>query len=107
MEQSGSTAGRQTTAAQASHNARHDGPAEIVDEHGHGSTPAAWTGVGICLVGSLVVSLAVVFTHLVTAIVGAVIVLAAPVVAKVMSKAGKGATGRDGRPAGTGRATSH
>ena len=103
MEQSGGTAGRPVTSAQASRNAQPDGPAEIVDEHGHGSTPAAWAAVGLCLVGGLVASLAVVFTHVPTGIVGGVLMLASPVLGRVLSGMGYGAKGAHGHAAGASR----
>ena len=77
--------------------------ADIVDEHGHGHSVAAWAGVGVCLVGFLVLSLAVVGTSLVWGIVGSAIILASLVVAAVLSKAGYGVKTADGRAVGVGR----
>ena len=106
MERNEGMGGRPVTPEQASRNAQTDGPAVVVDEHGHGNTPAAWAAVGLCLVGSLVVSLAVVFTSLVWAIIGSVVVLAGPVVGKVLSAAGHGAKKPSGAPAGADRPSS-
>ena len=105
MEQHAGTGGRPVDPAQASRNAQPDGPAEVVDEHGHGNTPAAWAAVGICLVGSLIASLAVVFTSLTWGIIGGVLAaVVAPVVGKVLSAKGYGVESESGRPAGVGRA---
>ena len=103
MEQHAGTGGRPVDPAQASRNAQPDGPAEVVDEHGHGNTPAAWAAVGICLVGSLIASLAVVFTSVLWGVVGGVLMVLSPVVGRVLSGMGYGAKGEHGRPAGAGR----
>ncbi|PPK96068.1 hypothetical protein CLV92_105169 [Kineococcus xinjiangensis] len=103
MEQSGGTAGRPVTPAQASRNAQPDGPAEVVDEHGHGSTPAAWSAVGLALLGGLIASLAVVFVNIPMGIVGGVMMLLAPVLGMVLSKMGYGAKGAHGGAAGAHR----
>ncbi len=54
---------------------------DIVDEHGHGHSVAAWAGVAVCLVGFLILSLAVVFPSLTWGIIGGVVILASLVVA--------------------------
>ncbi|MEO7058944.1 MAG: HGxxPAAW family protein [Lapillicoccus sp.] len=63
-----------------------------MDEHeSHGHSTAAWTGVITIMVGSLVMSLAVVFPSVVWFIVGALICVAGVVAGKVLSMAGFGA----------------
>jgi hypothetical protein len=59
------------------------------DSHGH--SVAAWTAVGIVLVGSLVMSLAVAFAVVWLFIVGAVVAVAGGVAGKVMTAMGYGA----------------
>ena len=58
---------------------------------GHGHSVAAWTAVAIILVGAVVMSLAVVFPHLVWFIIGAVIAVLGAIVGKVLAMAGFGA----------------
>ena len=77
---------------------------DVVEEHGHGHSVAAWAGVGTCLVGFLVLCLAVVFTNLVSGIVGGVIILASLVVSYGLAKAGYGVKNSRGEPVGVGRA---
>ncbi|MEZ0163635.1 HGxxPAAW family protein [Kineococcus sp. LSe6-4] len=77
--------------------------ADIVDEHGHGHSIAAWAGVGVCLVGFLILCLAVVFPSLTWGIVGGVVILGSLVVSAVLAKAGYGVKGPDGKPVGLGR----
>ncbi|NAZ85530.1 HGxxPAAW family protein [Kineococcus indalonis] len=76
---------------------------DVAEEHGHGHSLAAWAGVATCLVGFLVLSLAVVFTHLVSGIVGGAIILASLVVSYGLAKAGHGVKDSHGRPVGVGR----
>ena len=59
------------------------------DSHGH--SLAAWTGVGILLFASLVMSIAVVIASVPWFVVGAALVLVGLVAGKVMSMAGYGA----------------
>lgn len=59
-------------------------------EHGHGHSVAAWTGVGILLVGSLVMSVAVVLTSLWLFIAGSVVCVLGVVAGKVLALAGYG-----------------
>ena len=59
------------------------------DDHGH--SVAAWTAVAIILVGAVIMSLAVVFPHLVWFVVGAVIAVIGAIVGKVLAMAGFGA----------------
>jgi multisubunit Na+/H+ antiporter MnhG subunit len=67
---------------------------EIHEDHGH--SVAAWTAVGIILVGSAVASWAVVVTSTVLFVVGLVICVVGAVAGKVLSMAGYGATTVDG-----------
>ncbi|HSU74826.1 MAG TPA: HGxxPAAW family protein [Terrabacter sp.] len=59
------------------------------EDHGHST--AAWTGVGFILVGAAIAAVAVAIPSLWLAIVGAVIIIAGVVAAKVLSMAGYGA----------------
>lgn len=59
--------------------------------HGHGHSVAAWTAVGVILVGAVVMALAVVFPHLVWFVIGAVIVVLGAIIGKVLAMAGFGA----------------
>lgn len=57
----------------------------------HGSTPAAWSAVIICLVGFAVGAIGVVLSvNWVLFVVGVVLVALSPIVGKVMSVAGFG-----------------
>lgn len=80
------------------------GATDVVDEHGHGHSVAAWAGVTVCLVGFLILSLAVVFPSLLWGIIGGVVILASLPVSYFMAKAGYGVKKADGTPAGVGRA---
>ncbi|KAA1378716.1 HGxxPAAW family protein [Aeromicrobium fastidiosum] len=58
----------------------------------HGSSPAAWTGVIMCLVGITIGGIALVpDPNWILFTIGTVIALAAGVVARIMSAAGMGA----------------
>ncbi|KQX76097.1 MULTISPECIES: HGxxPAAW family protein [Aeromicrobium] len=58
----------------------------------HGSSPAAWTGVIMCLVGITIGGIALIpDPNWVLFTIGTVIALAAGVVARIMSAAGMGA----------------
>lgn len=61
-----------------------------VDPH-HGNSVAAWTAVGIMLVGSTICAFAVGMTSLVLGIVGAVVILVGAGAGKVLSGMGLGA----------------
>ena len=67
---------------------------EIHEDHGHST--AAWTAVGIILVGSALASWAVVATSTVLFVIGLVICVIGAVAGKVLSMAGYGATSLDG-----------
>jgi hypothetical protein len=61
------------------------------EEHeSHGHSTAAWSGVGIILVGAVVMALAVVFAWVGWFIVGAVIVVVGILSGKVLAMAGYG-----------------
>ncbi|MGA8980703.1 MAG: HGxxPAAW family protein [Pedococcus sp.] len=62
---------------------------EIHEDHGH--SVAAWTAVGILLVGTAVMSWAVVATSVALFVVGAVICVVGVVAGKVLGMAGYGA----------------
>ncbi len=62
---------------------------EIHEDHGH--SVAAWTAVGILLVGSAVMALAVALATIPLFVVGAVICVAGVVAGKVLGMAGYGA----------------
>jgi len=60
--------------------------------HGHGRSRAAWTAVTIVLVGSLLISLAVVFASWLLAIVGIVLLPVGAAAGKILAMAGFGQT---------------
>jgi len=62
---------------------------ETHEDHGHST--AAWTGVGVCLIGFAVMAWAVVVASVVLFVVGAVVVVLGAVAGKVLSMAGYGA----------------
>ena len=57
----------------------------------HGSTPAAWTAVFICIAGFLLGGAGLVVGTPALAIVGGALALVSPVIGKVMSAMGLGA----------------
>lgn len=59
------------------------------EDHGHST--AAWTGVGVILLGAAVAAVAVAIPSLVLGIIGAVIIVAGVGAGKVLSMAGYGA----------------
>ncbi|MFB9376338.1 HGxxPAAW family protein [Kineococcus gynurae] len=67
------------------------------DELGHGHSIAAWAGVTTCLVGFLILSLAVVFPSLTWGIIGGVVIVASMVVGGVLAKMGYGVKGKNTR----------
>lgn len=85
------------------HTSNHRDSADIVDEHGHGHSVAAWAGVAVCLVGFLILCLAIVFPSMTWGIIGGVVILASLVVAAALAKAGYGVKGADGKPVGASR----
>ncbi|MBR7742166.1 hypothetical protein KC207_02515 [Phycicoccus sp. BSK3Z-2] len=63
------------------------------EDHGH--SVAAWTAVGIIIVASAIMSLAVVFPNVWLFVGGAVLAVVGAVAGKVLSMAGYGAADRD------------
>ena len=64
------------------------------DEHeDHGHSTAAWTGVGVILIGSIVVSVAVLLPSVLLGIIAAAIIVAGAGAGKVLSMAGYGSNG--------------
>jgi hypothetical protein len=64
------------------------------DEHeDHGHSTAAWTGVGIILLGSAVASVAVLLPSMVLGIIGAVLIVGGAAAGKLLSMAGYGSNG--------------
>lgn len=60
------------------------------DEHSHGHSTAAWTGVVTIMVGSLVMALSVIFPSVAFFIVGVVLCVAGVAAGKVLSMMGYG-----------------
>lgn len=70
---------------------REDAMEEQHEDHGHST--AAWTGVGIILLGTAIASVAFVIPSVALAIVGAVVIVAGIVAGKLLSMAGYGSNG--------------
>ena len=70
-------------------------------EHGHGHSTAAWTAVGILLVASFLICLAVVVVSWPLAIVGIVLAVVGVAAGKILAMAGFGATKPDRSNANT------
>ncbi len=81
-------AGRHATGSSAPGPAAH---AEEEEHESHGHSTAAWTAVGVILVGSLVMSLAVIIPSVLWFVIGAVIVILGAASGKVLAMAGYGA----------------
>jgi hypothetical protein len=62
----------------------------------HGQSTAAWTAVGICMIGALIMSIAVVIASVWLFVVGAVVAVLGAVSGKVLSAMGFGVSGRPG-----------
>jgi hypothetical protein len=60
----------------------------------HGSTPAAWTGMGIALLGFVVGGVGLLIESMTTFYVGLALGLLAAIVGGVMSRIGMGAASR-------------
>ena len=67
--------------------------ANISDESGHGSAPAAWTAVVIMLVGVVIGTIALFFNVLPAVYVGAVLIPIGLIVGAVLKKVGFGVGG--------------
>jgi hypothetical protein len=61
------------------------------DPYGHGHSVAAWTAVGVSMLGFLIMSIAVVLPAVWLFVVGTVVVVAAGVLGKLLSAMGFGA----------------
>ncbi len=73
-------------------------PSGVTPESGsHGSSVAAWTGVGTIIVGALIMSIAVVIASVTVFVVGVIVVVLGIVAGKVLSVMGFGAPGRPGQ----------
>ncbi|WP_374968916.1 HGxxPAAW family protein [Terrabacter sp. BE26] len=68
------------------------------EDHGHST--AAWTGVGVILVGAAIAAVAVAIPSLWLGIVGAVVIIAGVVAGKVLSMAGYGGQGHHAQAGG-------
>jgi hypothetical protein len=67
---------------------REDAMEEQNEDHGH--SVAAWTGVGIILLGTAIASIGVVIPSLLLMIIGGVVIVAGVAAGKTMSMAGYG-----------------
>ena len=67
----------------------------VEEQHdNHGQSTASWTAVGICMLGALIMAIAVVITTVWLFVVGAVVVLIGAITGKVLSAMGFGVSGR-------------
>lgn len=64
---------------------------EAQHEDNHGRSMAAWTLVGICLIGAVIGSIAVLIPSVALGIVSAIVILLGVITGKVLSMAGYGA----------------
>lgn len=60
---------------------------------GHGNSVAAWTAVGIMLIGSLITAIAVAIWSMPAAIVGVIVIVLGAISWKVLDKMGYGVEG--------------
>ena len=67
-----------------------------IHEEDHGHSVAAWTGVGVILLGSAIAAWGVAIANVAVFVVGMVICVIGAVAGKVLSLAGYGATALDG-----------
>jgi hypothetical protein len=70
-------------------------------EHSDGQSLAAWTAVGILLLATFLICLAVVLASWPMAIVGMALVVVGEAVGKILAMAGYGQTKREKSPTGT------
>ena len=63
---------------------------EVHAHNNHGHSVAAWTGVVICLIGSLLIALGIMFDRNQLAIIGGIIFIAGGIIGFIMGKAAKG-----------------
>jgi hypothetical protein len=67
---------------------------DMEDEHeDHGHSTAAWTGVGIILLGCAIASVAVLLPSVLLGIIGGAVIVAGAGAGKVLSMAGYGSNG--------------
>ena len=76
--------------AEERHGVSHENHEDYEEHESHGHSVAAWTAVVVILVGSVVMSLAVVFPSLTWFLIGAVIVVLGIIAGKVLAMAGYG-----------------
>jgi hypothetical protein len=70
---------------------------QVEAQHGaHGQSVASWTAVGLIMLGSLIMAIAVVITTVWLFVVGAVVVVAGAVAGKILSAMGFGVSGKPG-----------
>jgi uncharacterized membrane protein len=74
------------------HATPHHEESEVHDNHG--SSTASWTLVGLVMLGTLVLCLAVVFWSLALTVVGILVIIAGLVAGRVLSSMGYGIAGR-------------
>ena len=74
-----------------------DRPDEVAEhDDSHGASTAAWTAVGIIMLGALIMSIAVVIGSVAVFVAGVVVVVLGGVAGKVLSAMGFGASGKPG-----------
>jgi membrane-bound ClpP family serine protease len=72
-------------------------PSKAVAHHdSHGNSVAAWTAVGLMMVGFLLMALAVVVSTTVLFFVGAAVIVVGAIAGKVMAAMGFGVSGKPG-----------
>lgn len=69
-------------------------------DENHGHSTAAWTSVGIILLGCAIASVAVVLPNLVVGIIGTIVIIIGAAAGKVMSMAGYGSDGHHAQAGG-------
>jgi hypothetical protein len=68
---------------------------QVEAQHGaHGQSVASWTAVGLIMLGSLIMSIAVVITTVWLFVVGAVVVVAGAAAGRILSAMGFGVSGK-------------
>jgi hypothetical protein len=71
------------------------GQQQVPAQHGaHGQSVASWTAVGLIMLGSLIMAIAVVVTSVWLFVVGAVVVVAGAAAGKILSAMGFGVSGK-------------
>ena len=69
---------------------------DVHPHNNHGHSVAAWTGVLICLIGSILVAVGVGFSNNMLAYIGGIVFIAGGIIGWIM---GKAAQGKKNRPA--------